>query len=48
MKPDRIALIRAAAAKKRRKVDPPPVPYLKTGHGLHTAVPNWNFRMVRK
>ena len=47
MKPDRIALIKAAAT-KRRKPAAPPAPYLKTSGNQHRALGNWNFRVVRK
>lgn len=49
MKPDRIAMIRAAAQKGIAKRDTPDRPvYLRTGNTPHKAVPSWNYRMMRR
>lgn len=49
MKPDRIALIRAAATKSAPKPKPPErQTYLKTSNSPHVAVPSWNYRMLRQ
>lgn len=47
MKPDRIALIRAAAQKSAQKPRPERPVYLKTGNTPHKAVPSWNYRMLK-
>ena len=49
MKPDRIAMIAAAARKNDRPEPKPERPiYLKTSNSPHKAVPSWNYRMLRQ
>lgn len=47
MKPDRLALIKAAAEKRAKELERQQKVYLRTGNTPHKAVPAWHFRMMR-